>query len=104
MWRIKRGIPIHPAKVPRRLHPAYSLISDLLGVSALGRIPPKSVAPGPIDDAIIIGMGSYLFIELCPQEIVQEHRDAINRTITGEWHEPEEITEENDVIDGEFHE
>lgn len=28
---------------------------------------------GPIDDAAIIWLGSYLFVELCPAEVVAEH-------------------------------
>jgi uncharacterized membrane protein YkvA (DUF1232 family) len=42
---------------------------------------------GPIDDAILIWLGGTLFIELCPPEIVQEHLDALNQVIEGEWRE-----------------
>lgn len=42
---------------------------------------------GPVDDAILIWLGGTLFIELCPPEIVQEHLDALNQVIEGEWHE-----------------
>ena len=45
---------------------------------------------GPIDDALLIWLGSYLFIELCPDEIVQEHMDALTQVIEGEWREIEE--------------
>ncbi|HKJ28153.1 MAG TPA: hypothetical protein VJ965_10970, partial [Anaerolineales bacterium] len=27
-----------------------------------------------VDDALIMGLGTYVFIELCPQDIVEEHR------------------------------
>ena len=27
-----------------------------------------------VDDAIVLGIGTYLFIELCPQDVVEEHR------------------------------
>ncbi len=56
------------------------------------------IVPGPIDDAVVIGIGTYIFIELCPPEIVQEHRDALNQTIGGQWHDPKD----DDVIDGHF--
>ena len=84
--------------------PRVSPLLKLMPIGSLLYFLFPDIAPGPIDDAIIIGMGSYLFIELCPQEIVKEHRDTINRTISGEWHDPDKITDENDVIDGEFHE
>ena len=29
---------------------------------------------GPFDDAVVIGLGLYTFVELCPDEIVEEHR------------------------------
>ena len=27
-----------------------------------------------VDDALVIGVGTYLFIELCPPDVVEEHR------------------------------
>jgi hypothetical protein len=29
--------------------------------------------PGPIDDLAVVSLGFYLFIELCPPEVVEEH-------------------------------
>jgi uncharacterized membrane protein YkvA (DUF1232 family) len=51
----------------------YMLIPDLL--------------PGPVDDAVVVSMGFYLFPELCPPHIVQEHREALTSVIEGEWRE-----------------
>ncbi len=61
------------------------------------------IAPGPIDDAIVIGIGVYLFVELCPPEIVEEHREALRNTITGQWKDPEP-DHEPEVVEGEFKE
>ena len=36
--------------------------------------------PGPIDDALVISLGLYTFVELCPEDVVAEHRIAIKRT------------------------
>jgi len=33
--------------------------------------------PGPVDDTVVLGLGLYTFVELCPDEVVQEHRAAI---------------------------
>jgi hypothetical protein len=37
------------------------------------------LAPGPIDDAAIIWLGMYAFVELCPPEVVEEHVAALDR-------------------------
>ncbi|MBM3144022.1 MAG: hypothetical protein FJ010_03430 [Chloroflexi bacterium] len=57
------------------------------------------IAPGPIDDAVVIGVGVYLFVELCPPEIVEEHREALRKTIPGRWHDPEPEGEP-DIVEG----
>lgn len=58
------------------------------------------IAPGPIDDALVIFIGVYTFIELCPSEIVAEHRQILRNTIPGEWRDP--ANEEPEIVDGEF--
>jgi hypothetical protein len=50
---------------------------------------------GPVDDAAVVLFGSYLFLELCPQQIVQEHMRALRGEI-GPGDEPV------DVVDAEF--
>ncbi len=32
---------------------------------------------GPIDDALVLSLGLFTFVELCPDEVVQEHRTAL---------------------------
>jgi len=64
---------------------AYLLIPDLI--------------IGPLDDAAVIWLGFYLFIELCPQEFVEEHKAALQKVIPGEWSDPQS---EDSVVDGEF--
>ncbi len=41
---------------------------------------PGAVVPvlGALDDAAVVWIGTTLFIELCPPDVVQEHRDALN--------------------------
>jgi uncharacterized membrane protein YkvA (DUF1232 family) len=56
---------------------------------------------GPIDDAAIIGFGLFIFVELCPEDVVEEHRTALAGTIPGEWHDPEQF-DEDDIVDAEF--
>ena len=57
----------------RRVNP---LIKLLPLTSALYFIIPD-IAPGPIDDVAIVWFGMYLFLEMCPPEIVQEHMDML---------------------------
>lgn len=55
---------------------------------------------GPIDDAAILFAGSYLFLEVCPQEIVQEH---LNNLLSERELGIKKVKEKEDIIDGEFH-
>jgi hypothetical protein len=63
--------------------------------------------PGPLDDAAVVGMGFYLFVELCPPDVVEEHVQAIRMVVPGEWQptpSAEEVIEEADVIEAEYRE
>ena len=60
---------------------------------------------GPIDDALILGVGTYLFIELCPPHIVEEHRRAIENMVDSQLHDVDDKQipiYEDDIIEGEF--
>lgn len=57
--------------------------------------------PFPLDDAAIIGFGLFIFVELCPQDVVEEHRAALAGTIPGEWRDPQQI-DDADIVDAEF--
>ena len=68
---------------------------------------PDFIPLNPIDDAIVIGLGTYMFVELCPQEVVQEHKEALLRVVEGTWKDPEEKDigfDEADIVEGEFQE
>ena len=60
--------------------------------------------PGPIDDAVIVGVSFYLFIELCPPEIVEEHMRELTRTIEGEARDPDSQIDDEEIVDAEFRE
>lgn len=49
---------------------------------------------GVVDDAAILWLGSYVFIELCPPEIVSEHLKALNGNMNAN-----EI--QDDIVDAE---
>lgn len=55
------------------------------------------LAPGPVDDALLLWLGSTVFVELCPAEVVAEHEEAIRKILTGEWKD----ANPDDVIDSD---
>ena len=58
--------------------------------------------PGPIDDAVIMGVSFYLFIELCPPEIVEEHMRELTRTIEGDVREADIQIDDEEIVDAEY--
>lgn len=78
--------------------PRVNSMLKLLPIGSLLYLLIPDIAPGPIDDAIVVWLGSTLFIELCPPDVVDEHRNKIKSVIDTTWHNPDE----GDVIDTEF--
>ncbi len=64
------------------------------------------IAPGPIDDAAIIWISTYLFVEMCPPQVVKEHQDAIegtgNPNSPNVDMDPNALFRDEDIIDGEI--
>ncbi len=57
----------------------------------------------PIDDAFVIWIGTTLFVQLCPDEVVQEHIQSLtSQPVTGQQQNTTSSTQEGDVVDGEF--
>ncbi len=83
----------------RRVNP----LLKLLPIGSLVYLVLPDLLPGPIEDAGIIWIGTYLFIELCPPAVVAEHRAALQEVIPGEWRDPQKPKPEDEIIDAEFH-
>ena len=62
------------------------------------------IVPGPIDDAAVIWLATYLFVELCPPDVVQEHLDALKATrkVMDNYQETSQTAAHGEVIDGEI--
>jgi uncharacterized membrane protein YkvA (DUF1232 family) len=79
-------------------------ISPFLKLVTIGAlvylVVPLDLAIGPVDDAAVIGLAMYLFVELCPPEVVQEHMIALG----GALPEKQPSKPEEEIIEGEFHE
>lgn len=66
-----------------------SFFLKLLPVATLAYlVSPVDLAPGlalpvigALDDAAIVGLGAYLFIELCPPEVVKEHMQGLTSNL-----------------------
>ena len=78
-------------------------IASLIYLIIPAPIPPDLI-PLPIDDALIIWVATYLFVELCPPDIVQEHMKALNMEIPGKWRDPSDEIDDENIIDAEFRE
>lgn len=99
--------------ITNRIKLIYRLVMDPR-VNALLKVLPftslvyfvfPDLLPGPVDDAVMVWLSTYLFVELCPPEVVDEHLRDINRVITGEYrdvnNDPQEIVE-GEVVDEEW--
>lgn len=61
--------------------------------------------PGPIDDAVVLWLGTTLFVELCPPNVVEEHLQSFAPKIGDQWQGsvPPAVNQQ-DVIDGTYYE
>lgn len=55
--------------------------------------------PGPLDDIVVLLFSLFLFVELCPPKIVQQHLDHIRGVNTDI---PPSTHQSDDIIDAEF--
>jgi len=58
---------------------------------------------GTLDDAAVIWLGISLFVNLCPEEVVQEHMDALQKVVNSRARNAPEQGETDEVIDVEAH-
>lgn len=63
------------------------------------------IMPGPIDDAALLWLSNYLFIELCPPDVVEELEEDIRRRNSPKISQtPDNKAVDNDVIEAEYQE
>jgi uncharacterized membrane protein YkvA (DUF1232 family) len=67
---------------------------------------PGAVLPvvGALDDAVVLWLGATLFVALCPDEVVQEHTNALQKVVPGAWRDIPEQDGPGEVIDVDSHE
>jgi len=47
---------------------------------------------GALDDAAVLWLGTTVFVALCPDEVVQKHRDALEKVVHSTWRDAPEET------------
>ena len=61
--------------------------------------------PGPFDDIAVVWGATTLFIEMCPLDVVEEHRAELDSVVSGKWAQDETLeVDEEDIIDAEYEE
>jgi hypothetical protein len=63
------------------LDPRVSLFLKILPIGSLLYLFLSDIIPFVVDDAFVVGLGFYLFIALCPQDVVQEHLAAVKNRV-----------------------
>jgi uncharacterized membrane protein YkvA (DUF1232 family) len=58
---------------------------------------------GALDDAAVLWLGVTLFVNLCPEDVVQEHMNALQKVINSRARNAPEQDETYEVIDVEAH-
>ena len=82
-----------------------NVLLKLLPVASLGYlILPADLIPvvpflSALDDAAILWMGSSLFVELCPDDVVEEHKKALESNLRGDPSEEIVDVEPTDMND-----
>ncbi len=81
-----------------------SPLVKLLPIGSLLYFVVPDIAPGPIDDAAVIWLATYLFVELCPPDVVQEHMEALKATrkVMDNYKETSQSDTQGEIIDGEI--
>jgi uncharacterized membrane protein YkvA (DUF1232 family) len=64
---------------------------------------PGAILPviGALDDAAVLWLGATLFVSLCPDDVVQEHMNALHKVVPGTWRDAPDQETTGDVIETE---
>jgi hypothetical protein len=81
-----------------------SPVLKLMPIGSLVYLVIPDIAIGPIDDALVIWLATYLFVELCPPAVVEEHLEALKATrkVMDNYQETSQPDDHGEVIDGEI--
>jgi uncharacterized membrane protein YkvA (DUF1232 family) len=54
---------------------------------------------GFLDDAVVIWLGTTLFVALCPDDVVQEHLNALHKVVSATWREAPQEGGTGEILD-----
>jgi uncharacterized membrane protein YkvA (DUF1232 family) len=90
----------------RRVNPFLKLLPIAAAIYVLSPVDliPGAVLPviGALDDAFVVWLGTTLFVEFCPDDIVREHTQALQNVVPGAWRDAPQQEGDGEVIDAEF--
>ena len=76
-----------------------SILLKFIPVAGLAYVINPIDFPTYLDDVFALIFSLVLFVELCPRQVVAEHRKQLRSVVNGEWHEvPKNAT----VVDAEL--
>ncbi|MCU0485099.1 MAG: hypothetical protein MUC85_03215 [Anaerolineales bacterium] len=84
--------------VDGRVNPLLKLIPFASGVYLLF----PDLMPGPVDDALLIWLSTYLFVELCPPDVVAELEGQISPGSAVSSQPADMPFKEEDIIEAEI--
>jgi hypothetical protein len=89
-----------------RVHPLLKLLP--VGTLIYTVVPTDLLPLNPVDDAFVIWLGTTLFVDLCPPEVVQEHMLSLKGIIGGsnmqDFSNQPRQSQQEDIVDGEYKE
>ena len=97
---VQRGKLILRLLGDKRVNPLLKLLP--IGSLVYLVVPLDFLPVNPVDDALVVWLGGFLFIELCPPDVVQEHMAVLNQVVPGEWHDTGTGSGSDEVIDAEW--
>ena len=86
------------------LDPRVNFFIKLIPLASVAYFLIPDIVLGPIDDMAIMGISLYLFLELCPPEIVEEHMHELTRTIEGEFRDSGDDIDDEEVVEADLRE
>jgi uncharacterized membrane protein YkvA (DUF1232 family) len=80
-----------------KILPVGALIYLILPIDLI----PELAIPviGYLDDAAVLWIGMTLFVNLCPDDIVQEHMNALQKVVPGTWRDAPQEEERGEITD-----
>jgi hypothetical protein len=83
-----------------RVHPLLKLLP--VGTLIYTVVPTDLLPINPVDDAFVIWLGTTLFVDLCPPDVVQEHMLSLKGISGANWRDFPKEPQQGEIVDGEY--